>query len=878
MCGSASLLRKAFGCAAALACLVLLPSLAARAQRLSPDVRPTHYDLKLTPDLTTAKFAGVETIDLVLKSASASITLNSLEIEYQGVTVTAGGKTQTATVTSDTEKEQTTFTVPEEIPAGTATVHIRYTGMLNNELRGFYLSKSKRRNYAVTQFESTDARRAFPSFDEPAMKASFTVTLVVDKGDTAISNTDIASDTPGPGAEKHTLKFGETPKMSTYLLAFLVGDFKCTNGEQDGVKIGVCATPDKMELTHFGLDVAKFTLHYYDDYFGIHFPLKKLDMIGIPDFEAGAMENFGAITYRETALLTDPKTASIAAKKNVAEDITHEMAHQWFGDLVTMQWWDNIWLNEGFATWMEDKPVAAMFPEWNIPEDEAAGLVDTMNLDAQPTTRAIRATANTREEIEQMFDGISYGKAGAVLNMVENYVGKETFREGVHKYLAAHEYGNATAEDFWGAQTEVSHKPVDKIMGSLVAQPGVPLLTFGEPANGTVSVEQRRFFLSPSGSPNRAQSGADAAQKWTVPVCFKTSAGQQCEILTPESTSLKAPADGLFFANAGGVGYYRSSYAADKYAALVAAVETGLKPTERISLIGYEWAKVRANDATVGDYLNLVAAVKADPNAPVVAEALGGVGTIYQRVAATDQEKAAIANWLRENFSPEYAKLGPPQANDAPDKKELRAQLFGVLGYYAKDPEVLTEAHALAEKYLDDPASVDATLGQTALAIAARNGDAELFDKLQHVYETSTNPELSDAALRLLAEFENPALEDRALKYATTDKVRNQDAAIQFAIALQIDATRERAWDFVKSHWDTVHALLTPEMGGALVGSTGAFCSAEARDDVQQFFAAHPVASADQAVKHSIEHINGCMELRQLQEGNLTAWLQKQGQ
>ena len=324
----------------------------ARAQRLSNDALPTHYDLKFTPNLKTATFAGVETIDVMLKSASKSITLNSLEIEYQGVTVTAAGKTQTATVTSDKEKEQTTFTVPDEIPAGRAVLHIRYTGILNNELRGFYLSKTKRRDYAVTQFESTDARRAFPSFDEPAMKATFTLTMVADKGDTVISNTEIATDTPGPGADKHTIKFEETPKMSTYLLAFLVGDFKCINAMQDGVKLGVCATPDKMDLTAYALDVAKFTLHYYDNYFGIHFPLKKLDMIGIPDFEAGAMENFGAITYRETALLIDPKTATIAAKKNAAEDITHEMAHQWFGDLVTMQWWDNTWLNEGFATWM----------------------------------------------------------------------------------------------------------------------------------------------------------------------------------------------------------------------------------------------------------------------------------------------------------------------------------------------------------------------------------------------------------------------------------------------------------------------------------------------------------------------------------------------
>jgi aminopeptidase N len=870
ICGSAFLPRKAGYCAAALACLLVLPFPAARAQRLSGDAIPTHYDLKLTPDLKSATFAGVETIDVKLKYPGKSITLNSLEIEYQGVTITAAGKLQKAAVTSDKQKEQTTFTVPDEIPAGLAVLHIRYTGILNNDLRGFYLSKTKQRNYAVTQFESTDARRAFPSFDEPAMKATFTVTLVVDKDDTAISNTGIVAETPGPGPDQHTLRFEETPKMSTYLLAFLVGDFKCINAVQDGVKLGVCATPDKVELAPYALNVAKFVLHYYDDYFGIHFPLKKLDLIALPDFEAGAMENFGAITYRETALLVDPKTASIGSKKGVAEVIAHEMAHQWFGDLVTMQWWNNTWLNEGFATWMEDKPVAAMHPEWNIPQDEAEGLDGTMNYDAQPTTHAIRATANTREEIEQMFDAISYGKAGAVLNMVENYEGRETFRQGVHKYLTEHEYGNATAEDFWNAQTAVSHKPVDKIMDSLITEPGVPLLTFGEPENGTVSVEQRRFYLSPS-------IKADESQKWTLPVCFKASGGQDCELLSPQTTSLKVPAAALFFANAGGVGYYRSSYPADKYAALVALVETGLKPAERISLIGDEWAKVRADKATVGDYLDLVAAVKADPNAPVVGSALGGVGAVYQRVAATEQEKEAIATWLRATLSPEYAKLGPAEASDSPNKKELRAELFGVLGYYGKDPQVLNDAHELAEKYIDDPASVDPTLGQTALAIAARNGDAALFDKLQHVYETSTNPELSGTALQLLAQFENPALEERALEYATSGKVRNQDAAIQLAIALQIDATRERAWSFVKSHWDQVHALLTPEMGNALVGSTGSFCSTAARDDVQKFFAAHPVASADQALKHSIEQIDGCMEFRQLQQGNLKQWLKKQG-
>jgi aminopeptidase N len=867
---SVSIPMRRIAAMAAFALLSLLCVPQTTAERLPQSVKPEHYSLKLSPDLKAATFTGVEQIDVDLKEPAKSITLNSLEIEYQSVTISAGGKKQTATVSTDKEKETATFTVAEEIPAGKAIVSVHYTGILNNELRGFYLSKTAKRNYAVTQFESTDARRAFPSFDEPAFKATFSVTLVIDKGDNAISNMPVTSDTAGPGADKHTLKFETTPKMSTYLLAFLVGDFQCTHGEEDGVKIGVCSTPDKLELTHYGLDVAKYVLHYYDDYFGIHFPLPKLDLIGIPDFEAGAMENFGAITYRETALLIDPKTASIGSKKGVSEVIAHEMAHQWFGDLVTMQWWDNIWLNEGFATWMETKPVAAMHPEWNIDQEEAAQLQGTLDLDAQPTTRAIRATANTREEIEQMFDGISYGKAGSVLNMVENYVGKETFRKGVHNYLAAHEYSNATAEDFWGAQTSTSHKAVDKIMDSLVAQPGEPIITFGDPANGKVEISQRRFFLSPSVKP-------DPSQKWTIPVCFHTREGQDCQLVSPDTTSVAVPSGALFFANAGGRGYYRSAYSEEKYSDVVKQVETGLKPTERIVLLGDEWAQLRADKATVGDYLSLVEALKEDQNAQVIASALTNVGAIYQRVAATPQERAAISAWLTKNFGPEYQKLGPSTAQDSPDKRELRATLFRVLGYYGKDPNVLGEAKQIAQKYLNDPASVDPTLGQTALSVAARNGDAELFDKLQHVYETSHTPELQDTALRLLAFFENPDLAQRAMEYAISGKVRNQDAAIQLAIELSVPATSELAWKFIQEHWDAIHGLLTPEMGNALVGSTATFCSEQARDDVQQFFASHKVASADQAVKHSIERINGCIEFRNLQQANLRKWLEAQG-
>jgi aminopeptidase N len=322
-------------CIVALA--VFLCTQPAHAQRLPAGVTPVHYSLTLAPDLKAASFTGDETLDVTLEHPADAITLNAAEITFQKVTITAQGSTQTATVTLDAAKEQATFHVASMLPAGPVSLHILYTGILNSELRGFYLSKTARRNYAVTQFEPTDARRAFPSLDEPEFKATFTTRLIVDKGDTAISNTNMVSDTPGPVAGKHTILFATTPKMSTYLVAFLVGDFQCVSGASDGVPIRACATPDKAQMGRFAVQAAEFVLHYYDHYFGIKYPMPKLDMIAIPDFEAGAMENFGAITYRETDFLIDEKTAPLAAKKRVAIVVAHEMAHQWFGDMVTMQ-------------------------------------------------------------------------------------------------------------------------------------------------------------------------------------------------------------------------------------------------------------------------------------------------------------------------------------------------------------------------------------------------------------------------------------------------------------------------------------------------------------------------------------------------------------
>jgi aminopeptidase N len=855
-------------CAAVAA--VLSPSLLL-AQRLPTNVTPQHYTLTLEPNLADATFTGKEEIDVTLAQPATSITLNAAQITFQSVSVAANGKNQIAKVSEDKAKEQATFQVANEIPAGKATIKIAYTGILNDQLRGFYLSKTAKRKYAVTQFEPTDARRAFPSFDEPAMKATFSTTLIVDKGDTAISNTNVISDKSGPTADKHTVRFAPTPKMSTYLTAFLVGDFQCVSGSSDDVPIRVCAPPDQVQMGDYALHASEFFLHYYDNYFGIKYPMPKLDMIAIPDFEAGAMENFGAITYRETALLVDTKTASIGAMKNVATDVAHEMAHQWFGDMVTMEWWNNLWLNEGFATWMESKAVAAWKPEWQIPQDDALSMDGILNYDAGKVTRAIRANADTPGEINEMFNGITYQKGGAVLAMTENYEGKEVFRRGVYAYLEAHKYANATAQDFWNAQTQTSGKPIDKVMDSFIAEPGVPLLTFTAPSNGSTSVNQERFYLSPD-------MKATQQQTWTVPVCFKNGSSPdsapQCELLSAAQQTLSIPASEIFFANANDSGYYRTQYDPADYNKIVSVVETQLTPPERIGFSGNEWALMRSGRGSIADYMNLASALRNDPNAGVIQEVAASIGTVDARIA-TDADRKLLAAWVREQFGPAYDRVKNVGPSDPPERRELKATLFSVLGH-AKDPQIVAEAKQLTEKYVDDPASVDPTLVRPAIGIATENGDSQLFDQLQHLSQSSNNPEIQTTTLYSLATFHNPDLVRRALDYATSGKVRNQDSIFFFAIELSNRDTRPIAWDYIQKNWDKVHGQMTTMMGGYLVGATGSFCSDEKSQEIKTFFTAHPVMAAQRAIKRATDAIQSCTELRAAQQPKLAQWLSQQ--
>ena len=662
--------------------------------------------------------------------------------------------------------------------------------------------------------------------------------------------------------------------MSTYLVAFLVGDFQCTKGSSDGVPIRACSTPDKVKLTKFAVESAEYILHYYDTYFGIKYPMPKLDMVALPDFEAGAMENFGCITYRETDLLIDSKTASIPEKKNVAAVVAHEMAHQWFGDMVTMQWWDNLWLNEGFATWMEPSPSPQWHPDWNIPQDSAQALDATLNYDSQATTRTIRATADTPAEINEMFDGIAYGKAGAVLDMVENYVGEETFRQGVHNYLQAHLYGNATAEDFWNAQTAASHLPVDKIMSSFVEQPGVPLLTFSDASASGVPVAQSRFFLSPN-------STSPTSQQWTLPVCLKTDGKPVCRLLTPGEATLPIPADlstPFFYANAAAKGYYRTAYTPAQYKAIEAKVEAALTPAERINFIGDRWALVPSGRSSIADYLNLVLALKQDPNPAVLQTALAKVYVIKGRIAA-GEDLAQFNAILRREFGPIYAALGQPSKHDSFDRRQLRATLFEILGA-ADDPAILSQAREIAERSFarngKKDKNLDPTLTDAAIMLAATTGNAELYDKVLAASKNSSDPGLQSDSLGTLSHFFDPTLVTRTLDYAASGQVRNQDSWRIFSVLLQQRATRAQAWTYIQQNWDKVRAQFTTNSGVRVVAATGSFCTAEHRDQVTSFFSTHPVDASARTLAKSIDSINACIQFRAAQEPSLQQWLETQ--
>ena len=881
-----------------LCCLLLFLPVFASGQRLPEGVVPQSYNLTFIPDLKKATFAGEETLQIQLTKPATSITLNAAELEFQQAEVTQGEKTQTAQAGFAAEKEQATLTVAEPLQPGPATIHIKFTGILNDKLRGFYLAKSRTRNYATTQFEATDARRAFPSFDEPALKATFDITLVIDRGDTAISNGRIVADTPGPDENKHTLKFSTTPKMSTYLVAMAVGDFECNEGSADNIPIRVCGTPDKKPLGTAALGYAQEILKYYNQYYGIAYPFGKLDILGVPDFEAGAMENTAAIFYRESDLFIDDKNSSAQAHQNVFEVLAHEMAHQWFGDLVTMKWWDNVWLNEGFATWMELKPSQALHPEWNASLDAVKATDRALTADALRNTHPIRATAETPEQINELFDAISYEKGAAVLRMIENFVTPDVFRRGVNVYLRKFQYSNATAEDFWRTLAAASGRPVDMIMPTFVEQPGVPLIAAktaciappAKPQPRSRKSRRRRAPIKPQPKTEVtlaqgrfwADPGGPAKQyTWMAPVCIKADGAKQfCQIMSQKEQVVPVTGCGEWvFVNASASGYYRTHYDSAALEKLSSVATTALTTAERISLVNDEGALAGSGEESVAAYLNLVSALNQDSERAVVESYEPMLEKIHGYLL-TDSDSAAFGAWVQANFGPMLTKMGwTPAAGESEETRAVRGHLIRILAQFGGDAEVIHRSAELARKYMKDRRALEPNMAREVLAAAALSNDGELFDQyLAAAGDASATPEQLSDVSNALARFSDARLTERWLQKIVAPETRNQDAVHYIAEVLSNVAVQKPAWEWVKQHWPEVEAKLTVFGGAALVNATHNFCDTGARADVQDFFAGHKMASSERTLKQSVERIDSCIGFRSRQQANLATWLQQKGE
>lgn len=857
-------------CAVALMSLGL--SLCAEAQRLPQTVVPESYDLTFTPDLMKATFAGEEVIHVKVTQPTTSITLNSAELQFQEASITAGGATQKATASFDAGKEQATLTVGKEMAPGPAEIHIQFTGILNDKLRGFYLSKSERRNYAVTQFENTDARRAFPCFDEPAFKAAFNITLVVDKGDVAISNSKITSDTPGPGDGKHTVKFAPSPKMSSYLVAMLVGDFVCREGGTDGIPIRVCSLPEQKNMTAFGLDASENVLKYYDQYYSIKYPYGKLDHIVFPDFAAGAMENVGAITYRDSFLLIDEKTSSFDSKQNVANTVAHEMAHQWFGDLVTMQWWNDIWLNEGFATWMAWKPLEQWKPEWNIKQQEIQETLGALNADSLDSIRPIRQNADTPADIQALFDGIAYQKAASVLRMVEAYVGPEMFQKGVNAYLEKHKYANATAEDFWNQITESSGKPVDKIMAAFTEQPGAPLVEVKNECKGDkteVTLTQERYFS------DATRMAAGSNEMWPIPVNLLPSATKQpvYHLLAKKSETFELPGCSAWvYGNAEARGYYRSSYDPAVFAKMGADVENVFSAEERVRVPGDAWALVRIGRLNIGDYLNLLEKMQNERSREVLQTMIQHIPTIHDQFVAP-ADRPAFEKWVRDFLTPIAKDLGETAVpGEAPEKEALRGDIFAMLAQYGRDPALVAKARATAEEYMRDPQSVSPELAGKALVIAAMNGDAALYDQYVAHLKTAKSPDEYGSYLQALGMFPQPELAKRTYELVLGPGVKNQDLyALYFPLVNY--RVQPEAWELFKTDFPAILKKVDGPDAVNLAQVAGAFCDARLRDDAQRFFAEQKLPGTERILQNAKDAVNACIQVRDLQQKNLSSYL-----
>ena len=828
-----------------------------KSHRLPMTVVPQRYQIRLTPDLTTWTFAGEEIVSVNVHEPTDKVVLNAAELELHAVTATgANGRTIAGAVTLDGENEQAVFTFPEPLAAGSHDLRIEFSGILNDKLHGFYRSTYKDANgqakaLASTQFESTDARRAFPCWDEPAFKAVFQVTLVVDENLTAISNARVFRETSLAETGKKEVAFADTMKMSTYLVAFIVGEFEGTEPVMaDGAPLRVWTVPGKKHLAGFAIEIGKASLEHFGRYYGIAYPGDKLDLIAIPDFASGAMENLGAITFRETALLVDTAKATRAELERVADVVSHENAHMWFGDLVTMKWWNGLWLNEAFATFMEMLAVDAWKPEWRRWDSFTLSRAAAMQVDGLKSTRPIEYPVEKPEEAAGMFDVLTYEKGASVLRMLEQYLGAEAFRDGIRLYLKRHAYANAETTDLWDALEDSSAQPVRALMDSWIFQPGYPLIKVERDGRNLV-ITQRLFRYLPDGDiPER---------RFHVPVFVRAGAKgnivEKTALLTEGELRLAFPKDFEWaVVNAGAHGFYRVSYSRELLDALKQGLQENLSAVERFGLVNDAWAATLAGHTELPDYLDLLDLLRDETDINVWSTV---IASFYQlRRILDDRQVARLEERARDLLRPALERLGwTPKEGEPELVRQLRGELINALGVVGEDRACQERVRELCAQYEKDADAVEPNLVPALVSIVAHTGHAGDYENFYGKFKGAKTPQEETRYLFALGAFRRPELIERTLQMTINGEVRTQNSPyLMRAMLLNKDA-RARAWTFMKEHWDEMTRLYPdnsiPRMCEGIIG----LVSPELEADVKNFFASHPVKQGAKQIEQHLERL-----------------------
>jgi puromycin-sensitive aminopeptidase len=817
--------------------------------RLPRKVVPSRYELVLTPNLAAASFEGAEDVTVHVHEPVDEIVLNAigLEIGEGWVAGPDGVRVEVARVRLDEETERAHLELEAPIDPGNWILHLGFRGTLNDRMRGFYRStyvdgSGEHRVVATTQFQSTDARRAFPCWDEPDLKAVFAVTLAVEEGHVALSNGPEVGREPSDGRMR--VRFGDTMPMSPYLLAFVVGPLEISDPvDVDGVPLRVVHAVGKGNLTAFALEIGAFSLRLFSAYYGIPYPGDKLDMVALPDFAQGAMENLGLITYREAALLVDPASATQGDLQNVADTVAHEIAHMWFGDLVTMRWWNGVWLNEAFATFMELLCVDAFRPDWRPWELFARARSVALEVDALASTRSIEYPVRSPDDASGMFDILTYQKGASVLRMLEQYLGTDRFREGIRRYLNRHRYGNAETSDLWDAIEEATGEPVRRIMDSWIWQGGFPLVSVST-RDGELDLSQHRF----------RSDGVEDDAVWEVPLLVRHGAGLGAPVepvlVGPDGVTLAHSPGTAEVVNAGGHGFVRVRYAEDLLERLADALEA-LPAIERYQLVDDLWASTVAGMTSAAEYCRFARAFDSETDLPVWQALLAGLGWCERLVEGPARER--FRGFVRELVRPALDRVGwDVQEGDTDLTKSLRGALFGGLGLLAADPEAIALAREI-ERGSRSGDGADPSLAAAAISILAATGGIDEFEAFLTAKDQMPTPQRQLRYLYALSEFRDPSLLERALTLALTDRVRPQDAPSLLARALANRDGGPLAWGYIREHWREIEGRLAPSAVIYVAYGLRMLTEPETVEDVQSFFSATGIPQSALQLRQILE-------------------------